>query len=324
MPMDKPRAVGLYLLGAFGLVTVLAGGFALAGARYEGKAAVALGVAAMLAPALSAALVTRLGWRAPLRPVLALHLRPNRWFFVAWALPLGTAALSLGLASLLPGVSVTGGMEGFVERLAGQLDAAQRAALEAELRDAPLPLPLLVVAQAAFAGLTVNALAALGEEAGWRGYLHAVLEERFWPAALLTGLVWGLWHAPLVALGHNRIVGDTASDLTLTVAWCVLAAPLHTYIRARSGSAVAAAVLHGTFNATAGVPLLFLRGGDPLWVGPLGLCSLGALALANLALAAVDRAGLGSAALMAPGSRYRTGPTAAPRPIAEPPGSQAV
>jgi membrane protease YdiL (CAAX protease family) len=322
--MSKPRAVGLYLLGAYGLVAVLAAGFAAVGAPYEGNAAAVLGVVSMAAPLLSAVIVTRLGWRAPVRPVLALHLRPNRWFFAAWALPMLSAGATLLIASLLPGVTVTADMRGFVERIGAQADAAALARLEEELAAATLPPPLLVVLQAAFAGITVNALAALGEEAGWRGYLYAVLEDRFWRVALWTGLAWGLWHAPLVALGHNRVVGNVGADLALTVAFCVLASPLHTYVRARSGSCVAAAVMHGTFNAMAGVPVLFLRGGETLWVGPLGIASLLGLVLVTALVAALDRISLGRAAPMAPGSVYRTGPTAAPRALPEPPGSQAL
>lgn len=44
-----------------------------------------------------------------------------------------------------------------------------------------------------------------GEEFGWRGYLTPKLEELFKkPAAyLISGLIWGLWHAPAIAIGHN-------------------------------------------------------------------------------------------------------------------------
>ncbi|MFN4020881.1 MAG: CPBP family intramembrane glutamic endopeptidase [Erythrobacter sp.] len=44
-----------------------------------------------------------------------------------------------------------------------------------------------------------------GEEAGWRGLLHAGLRQRFsLPAsALIVGLVWALWHAPVFAI-HSQ------------------------------------------------------------------------------------------------------------------------
>ena len=45
----------------------------------------------------------------------------------------------------------------------------------------------------------------LGEDAGWRGYLLPKLLEfmKPWKAVLLTGVIWGLWHAPVIACGFN-------------------------------------------------------------------------------------------------------------------------
>ena len=44
-----------------------------------------------------------------------------------------------------------------------------------------------------------------GEEFGWRGYLTPKLSELFKkPAAyLISGIIWGLWHAPIIVIGHN-------------------------------------------------------------------------------------------------------------------------
>ena len=66
-----------------------------------------------------------------------------------------------------------------------------------------LPL-LMMVAQSLAAAVTINMLAALGEELGWRGYLHEKLISRgFWKCSLITGIIWGLWHAPLILQGHH-------------------------------------------------------------------------------------------------------------------------
>jgi len=55
-----------------------------------------------------------------------------------------------------------------------------------------------------FAGDTLNALFGFGEEAGWRGYLlHEWKHMQFWKASLFIGLIWGIWHAPLILLGYN-------------------------------------------------------------------------------------------------------------------------
>jgi membrane protease YdiL (CAAX protease family) len=308
--VPRAHALGLFLFATFGLDAALALGFALLGGRYEGKAVLVLGVATMWTPLLVGAVLTRWGWKLPLRPVLALRVRPNRFYVAAWLLPVLVVALTVTLALALPGVTASLDMHGFAERLAPMLDAAQRTALDRQLAEAPLPPWLLITAQALFAGLTVNALAALGEEAGWRGYLYAVFEGSFWRASLVTGLVWGLWHTPLVLLGHNAITSSVGVNLALTVLWCVLVAPLFTWVRARSGSTVAAAILHGTLNALAGVPLLFLRGGSALAVGPLGLSWQLATALVVALVVAYDWR-LGPGSIVRPGSPFRTGPSPA-------------
>src|SRR5690349_19574724 len=52
--------------------------------------------------------------------------------------------------------------------------------------------------------LTLNTMLAFGEEYGWRGYLLPKLlplgEAR---AATIVGVIWGLWHAPLLIAGLN-------------------------------------------------------------------------------------------------------------------------
>jgi membrane protease YdiL (CAAX protease family) len=50
----------------------------------------------------------------------------------------------------------------------------------------------------------VNSLFTFGEEYGWRGYLLPKLMPLGSPKAiLLSGVIWGLWHAPIIAMGHN-------------------------------------------------------------------------------------------------------------------------
>jgi len=141
--------------------------------------------------------------------------------------------------------------------------------------------------QSLVAGTTINALAAYGEEAGWRGWMHEELAPLgFWPRALTTGVLWGLWHAPLILQGHNY-PEHPVLGVVLMVGMCVgLSAPM-AELRARTDSVLSAAVFHGTFNAVASFPLLFVVGGDDRTVGVTGLAGLVVLLLVNGALALV-------------------------------------
>ncbi|MCR4897180.1 MAG: CPBP family intramembrane metalloprotease, partial [Lachnospiraceae bacterium] len=58
---------------------------------------------------------------------------------------------------------------------------------------------------AAITSGVIGSFAAFGEEGGWRGYMMPKLLRLMGrtPALILGGVIWGLWHAPLTAIGHN-------------------------------------------------------------------------------------------------------------------------
>jgi membrane protease YdiL (CAAX protease family) len=150
----------------------------------------------------------------------------------------------------------------------------------------PPPVALLYVLGvwgALTAGFTLNGLFAFGEEYGWRGWLMDQLEPLGAVRAnLLTGVMWGVWHAPLILMGFNY---GRAGALGV-VAMVVMCTPFSFLLwRARraSGSVLSAAVIHGGFNGMAGFLLLFDAGRAPLVGVPTG--AVGALALGLVAAA---------------------------------------
>ncbi len=92
---------------------------------------------------------------------------------------------------------------------------------------------------------------AVGEEAGWRGWMLPELQKRFSPlvSSIFIGVVWGLWHFPLY------INGQYSEDPVLVLAQtgvCVILATLFTWLYNRTnGSLLLAVVLHTTLNNTA-------------------------------------------------------------------------
>jgi hypothetical protein len=107
----------------------------------------------------------------------------------------------------------------------------------------------------------VVTLLTFGEEYGWRGYLLPRLlplgEIR---ATLLLGMIWALWHLPLIVAGLNypgvNVWLAILAFLFVTVA--VSFAYTWFYV-ASSGSVLIAAVLHASFNNFS----------DKFWVPPL-------------------------------------------------------
>ena len=50
----------------------------------------------------------------------------------------------------------------------------------------------------------LNALLTFGEEFGWRGYLlPKLLGLGARKALLISGIIWGVWHWPIIAMGYN-------------------------------------------------------------------------------------------------------------------------
>lgn len=60
---------------------------------------------------------------------------------------------------------------------------------------------------------------ATAEEIGWRGVLQPALETRLprWGAGLVTGLLWSVWHLPVITLGVAVALVFTASTTVLAV-----------------------------------------------------------------------------------------------------------
>ena len=66
--------------------------------------------------------------------------------------------------------------------------------------------------------------------------------------------------------------------------WTILFSPLIAYVRIRSGSVIAAAIMHGALNGTAMAPALVLHGGDSLTVGTIGIAGCLVLVFCNCLL----------------------------------------
>ena len=133
------------------------------------------------------------------------------------------------------------------------------------------------------AGPTINAVAGLGEELGWRGLLlHELSPLGFWRSSFVIGFFWGLWHLPVIVNGYNYPGHLVAGPVMMTLG-TILLSPLMGYVRLRAESVFAAAVFHGSLNAAATL-VLFLKGGSVLVTGVTGVIGMVTLLLANGAL----------------------------------------
>lgn len=105
---------------------------------------------------------------------------------------------------------------------------------------------------------------ALGEEAGWRGYMMPKLEELFGikRAILIGGVIWGVWHFPAIYAGHNfgtdYFGAPWTGFLEFTLSTIFMGAIL-TYLTKKSGSVWPAAFLHAVNNGVPSILALYCR-----------------------------------------------------------------
>lgn len=86
-----------------------------------------------------------------------------------------------------------------------------------------------------------------GEEFGWRGYLQKRFTPgRPLPAALLTGLVWGIWHYPLALLSMSEVT-DAWAFLVYPVEGAVISI-FYGWLCTKSGSVWPVCLAHAIGN----------------------------------------------------------------------------
>ena len=129
----------------------------------------------------------------------------------------------------------------------------------------------LIAFSGVLAGATFNLPFTLGEEIGWRGFLFKEFEHFNWiKRTLITGTIWGIWHAPLILLGHNY-PEHPYLGIPMMILFCVALSFPFDIIRRNTQSVLGPAAFHGMINATASGTVLFIQNGDALLGSLAGL-----------------------------------------------------
>ena len=273
--MEKKKIL-IFLAFCFGISWLSAGIFYLCGVDYQSVWGFLLATVYMFFPLVSVLLTQLVTGEKPFSDI-GISFRLNKWWWLGWLviIPL-PILLSLPVSALFPGVSI-GTDSGALKQT---MDAMQAQGMPF----GPWGVGIITLLSGFVAGLTINALFAFGEESAWRGFLHRLLKGKgFWKECLIIGVIWGIWHAPLILMGHNY-PEHPVPGVFMMVAFCVLVTPLMVFIREKSGSVIMAAIAHGTINALGGLPVLYLIGYKELLSGITGLAGFIALALADIVL----------------------------------------
>ena len=280
------KRVGIYIAFAFGVAWLVALALYLTGGLTPTPVTlIALGGGYMLAPALAhilTRLITHEGWQN-------LYLRPNfkqskLYWLICWVAPTIFTFLGMGLFFVLypqyydPNFSP-------VKKLMEQSAASTGQALPAM---DPWVIVLSQTLTALIAAPILNAIPILGEEFGWRAYLQPKLMPLGGRKAMvLMGIVWGLWHAPLIAMGHNygmKYPGAPLSGILATLWIMFILGTFLGWAVLRSGSVWPAVIGHGAFNGIAGIYIFFTQGTPNTLLGPSAVGFIGSWTLAVITL----------------------------------------
>ncbi len=226
--------------------------------------------------------------KEPFRSTGLLNFRLNLTWLAALLLPVLTVVVCIFISAMMPGVRLHYGAEQMISQFG--LDEATAAALRTKLESlSPAVYIGSQIMTGMIAGCTINALFSVGEEYGWRNYMVSALSGvGFWKKALFIGVVWGIWHMPIILTGHNYPQHPVIGVGMMCVA-CVLLGVIELYLVLKSGSVFPAAICHGTFNAVSGLVLILVEGGNDLTIGMTGVAGFISLSLIITGIAIYDR-----------------------------------
>ncbi len=236
----------------------------------------------MWAPALAHILtrvVTGEGWQdASLRPRIR---RGWPWWVAAWFGPVLLTIVGMVVYFLL-----------FPEHYDSDLTVLRQMLEQGPVELYDVSIWVLVAAQllqAAILAPVINAFFTFGEEFGWRGYLQPKLmglgPRR---AMVVLGIIWGVWHWPVILMGHNYGLDYPGAPVLgpLAMVWFTLMVGTFLgWLTLRGRSVWPAVIGHAAVNGVAGLGAIFVRGTPNPVLGPLPVGVVGGVGFAVIGLA---------------------------------------
>jgi len=105
---------------------------------------------------------------------------------------------------------------------------------------------------------------------------------------LFIGVVWGLWHAPIIAQGHNYPGHPVAGIFMMTLFTTTLSCPM-AYCRFKSRSILGPSALHGMINPLGVLTVFFVVGANPLFGFVAGLAGIAVTLLLTMGICVFDK-----------------------------------
>ena len=245
-----------------------------------GKSIIALGIVAMMmfVPALCVLLtrlLTKEGFRNS-KLTFDIGKDRTRYYIIAWLLPPVLCALG-AVAYFVIYPARFDPTHSYVIQQSAEMGVT----ITPEQMEQKVVLDLIV---AVLMAPLLNVITCFGEEWGWRGYMMPKLlgKMKFFPAVLVGGFIWGIWHAPLIAMGHNygtEYVGAPWLGIAMMCLFCIALGTLFTWWCTKTGNCWPAIIGHGAVNGFAAAPMYFIAENNHTLLGPTAAGIIGGSAL---------------------------------------------
>lgn len=272
------KAILWFLLITFGLTWGVEGWMLASGVSFLGVPPILaqyMIAGLMWAPTIGALVVRRFvlheSWRVKDARIRVGSWRP--YLLVLVTMPIGFAVV-YGTTVLLGLGTLDLSLQSFLNSMAG---------LTPEPITLPMPAPMMILLLfllSTFVSPLINSIFAFGEEYGWRGFLlPQLLPLGRWQTHLLSGVIWGLWHAPLILMGFNY-PGFPWWGILWMCGLTTLLGIIENEWTLHYNSTILAAFIHGAFNSQAyGIWRVIVPDAQPLLGGMGGLVGFVVLTL---------------------------------------------
>ncbi len=289
MTTKEKQGFGLYFLFAFGLAWLCQVYASLLLIR-DGNATAyrALLAVSMFCPLIATLLVNKVYLHRPTGIGWKVQGKRRHWL-AAWFGPAVFTVLAAVLYFALFPYRLDLSGSWLVTAYGGEMDAQT---LRSELGVSNISYILETGLFAVTLAPPINMIFAMGEEAGWRGYMMVCLKEQFGllNARLLGGVIWGVWHWPIMLLtGYEYGTNYLGAPVLGLVVWCVVCFALNTLLDIlyeKTGCIWVSAIAHGAFNAVVGLFVVLTDPADAYYnvLGPTPIGLIGMLPMLAVAV----------------------------------------
>ncbi len=272
------KKINIYIITTFLLTWSIFFALMLSGGL-ENPNARSLVIFCMMVPAISS-ILTSLLTKNKLKDIwIKPNLKGNiKYYIIGWILPFILVIIGLLTYFLIFPSHFDGSMNTYINtNINRMIEMGQTPPSMEEVK----PLLIFQLATTIFVAPIINFISCLGEELGWRGYLLPSLCEKYsyLKATIISSIIWGIWHAPIIAMGHNYGTGYKTAPIGgifAMIIFCIAIGSMLSYLTLKTKSCIPAIISHGMINGFGVVGSIFLStsNSNP-FLGPLPTGILG-------------------------------------------------